>query len=85
MDLVLNMYMKKVGSFLNFIQHIQRCQDEGLVGLHDLSVHDHLVEDVVGLLNIVHDIQLADVLEVLVHGLHQVVNELQVGHLVLSH
>jgi hypothetical protein len=35
------------------------------------------------LLDVVHDIQLAHILEVFIHRLHQVVDELQVSHLVL--
>jgi hypothetical protein len=63
---------------------MERCKDESLIGLDDLTVHDHLVEDVVSLLDVVHDVQFAHVFEILVHGLDQVVDELQVGHLVLT-
>jgi hypothetical protein len=72
------------GSLLQFIEDVKWGKDECLVGLHDLAVHDHLVEDVMCLFDVVHDVQLADVLEVFVHGLHQVVDELQIGHFVLN-
>ena len=36
-----------------------------------------------GFFYIIHDIQLTHIFEVLIHRLHQVVNELQVRHLVL--
>lgn len=71
-------------SLLDFVQDIEGSKDEGLVGLDDLPVHDHLIQDVVGFLDVVHDVQLADVLEVFVHGLDQIVDKLQVGHLILS-
>lgn len=58
-------------------------QYQRLVCLHYLPVADHFIEDVVRLLDVEHYVQLAHVLEVLVEGLHQVVDELQVRHLVL--
>lgn len=70
---------------MEFIEDVKRSQDQGLVGLYDLPVHDHLVQDVMRLLDVVHDVQLADVLEIFVHGLHEVVDELQVCHFVLYH
>ena len=51
-------------------------QDQCFVGFHDLSVHDHLIKNVMGLLDVVHDVQLTYILEVLVHRLDQVVDEL---------
>lgn len=34
-------------------------------------------------LNVVHDVKLAHVLEILVHGLHQIVDEFQISHFIL--
>ena len=68
---------------MQFIEYVERCEYECLIGLYDLSVHDHLVENVVCFFDVIHDIQLADVLKIFIEGLHQVVDELQVGHFVL--
>jgi hypothetical protein len=38
----------------------------------------------VGFLNIVHYVQLTNVLKVLIHRFHQIVDELQVRHFILS-
>lgn len=71
-------------SLLQLVQHVQRGKDQRLVGLHNLAVHDHLVEDVMRLLDVIHDVQFAHVLKVLIHCLNQIVDELEVGHFVLS-
>lgn len=63
-------------SFLQFIEDVQGRQDEGLIRLDNLTVHDHLVQHVVGLLDIIHDVQLADILEIFIEGLHQVMDKL---------
>lgn len=63
-------------SFLQFIEDVQGRQDEGLIRLDYLTVHDHLVQHVVGLLDIIHDVQLADILEIFIEGLHQVMDKL---------
>lgn len=67
----------------NLIQNMKRCKDQGLIGLDNLSVHDHLIQNIVSLLNIVHDVQLAHVLKIFIHCLHQVVNELQICHFIV--
>lgn len=63
-------------SFLQFIEDVQGRQDEGLIRLDNLTVHDHLVQHVVGLLDIIHDVQLANILEIFIEGLHQVMDKL---------
>ena len=62
---------------------MQRGKYEGLISLNNLPVHDHLVQNIVGLLDVIHDVQLAHIFEIFIHGLNQIMNELQVGHLVL--
>ena len=69
---------------MDFIEDIQRGKDECFIGFDDLSIHDHLIKDVMSLLDIVHDVQLANVLEVFIHSLDQIVNEFEVGHFVLN-
>lgn len=76
--------MYRVGrSLLELVKDVERGKDECFVGLYDLSVHDHLIKNVVSLLDVVHDVQFAHIFEVFVHRFHQVVDELQVSHLVL--
>ena len=57
-------------------------QNVGLVSLHDLPVHHHFVNNEVSLFNVEHDIEFANVLEVLVQGLHHVVDELEETELI---
>lgn len=66
----------EVRSLLDFIKHVKWGKDESLIGFHNLSVHNHLIENVVSLFDIVHNIQFAYILEVLIHCLNQIVNEL---------
>jgi hypothetical protein len=63
-------------SFLQLVENVQGGQYEGLIGLDYLTVHDHLVQHVVGLLDIIHDVQLANILEIFIQGLHQVMDKL---------
>jgi hypothetical protein len=70
-------------SLLQFVQHVKRSKDESLVGLHYLPVHDHLVQYVMRLFDVIHDVQFTHVLEVLIHCLDQIVDKLEIGHLVL--
>jgi hypothetical protein len=57
-------------SLCNLVKHVQGCQNQCLVRLYDLPVHYHLVQNVVSFLNIVHYIQLANILKVFVHRLN---------------
>lgn len=65
------------------VEGMQRPQDDVPVVLDDVAVLDHFFQDVVRLLDVEHDVQLADRLEVLVESLHDVVDEGVVHLLVL--
>jgi len=57
---------KHAVSLGELVQDVQRSffngvatENQGLVGLHDLAIGDHLVQNVVGLLDVEHYVQLA--------------------------
>lgn len=62
---------------------MQWSQYQCLISFHDLPIHDHLIEYIVRFFYIVHDVKLADIFKVLIHSLDQVMDKLQVGHLIL--
>ena len=69
-------YAYWLNSFSYFIKNVKGSQNKCFVGLYYLTVHHHFVQYIMGLLYVVHDIQLANILKVFVHCFHQVVNEL---------
>ena len=68
---------------MNLIEHIEGRKHQSLVSFHNLSIHDHFIKNVMSFFDIVHDIKFADIFKILIHGFYQIVNKLQVGHLVL--
>jgi hypothetical protein len=70
------------GSFLDF-EHFHGVDDSVLAGLEDLASDQEFVEHAVDLIEIEHDVEFADVAEVLVEGLHEEVDELQVQQFVV--
>ena len=66
-----------------FVHERERQQHLSPVSREHLTIRrDHFVDDKVGLFEIEHDVQFADILEILVHSLDQVVNELENTQLV---
>lgn len=59
------------------------CQDKSFIGFHYIAVHHHLVQNIMSFFNIIHNIQLANILKVFIHGLNKVMDELEIGHFVL--
>lgn len=70
---------------LQGVEHEQLLEDLRLGGLPDLPGQEHLVHDRVDLVEVEHEVQLADVVEVLVEHLHEVVDGLQVAEIVVVH
>ena len=48
-----------------------------LIGFSDIPTHNHLINNEMSLLYIEHDIQFTHILEILIQGLHQIMDELQ--------
>ena len=57
-------------SFLYFIENVEWCQNKSLISLNNLSIHNHLIQNIMRLLDIVHNIQLTYILKILIHRLH---------------
>ena len=64
-------------------QQINRSQYVSLVGFHNESIHDHLIQQEMDLLELVHNVQFANGTSPLIHGFYKRVDELQHSHLIL--
>ena len=70
---------------LQWVVHGQLLQDLRLAGLADLAGQEHLVHHRVDLVEVEHQIQLANIVEILVENLDKVVDGLQVVEVVVAH
>lgn len=61
-----------------------RVEDVRFVRVYDHSVDHHLVEDEVGFFDVEHDVEFADVLEVLIQRFHERVDEFEQRKFVLQ-
>jgi hypothetical protein len=65
-------------SFLRFFFHeINMPQNIRFVGFHNASIHDHFVQQKMDLLQLVHNVQLANRPSPFVHGFNECMDELQ--------
>lgn len=65
-----------------FVQDMKRCKNKGLVGFHNLTIHDHLVQDIMCFFYVIHDIKFTNILKILIHGLNKIMYKLQIRHLI---
>lgn len=72
-------------SLLQGVQCQQLFQDLSLRRLPDLAGQEHLIHDAVHLVEVKHQVQFADIVEVLVEHLDKVVDGLQVAQVVVVH
>ena len=60
-------------------------EDFGLTGFSDFASQKHFVDDGINFVEIEDEVQLADVVEILVQHLDEVVDRLQVHQVVVTH
>lgn len=60
-------------------------QDFGLRRLANLARQEHFIDDRVDFVEVEHQIQLANVVEVFVENFHEIVNRLQITQIVIIH
>lgn len=77
--------MSRIDHLIERVECQQLFQHLRLTRLADLAGQEHLVHDRVYFVEVEHQIQLADVVEVLVENLHEVVNGFEIAQVVIVH